>query len=170
MLLEGCASAGALLRLGCLRGQGAALPKRGRELKVAMYAGASLGACKTVGQKAHLCKLWRLKEEGCFLASLPLSSCCSQRSRSSARTPVRHPPASERALLTRKRRVEIKAIVQQQLCCQAELCSAGNSSQLQNEEPQRLWAAPEGQGAAVTLVLDMLLGVAWLSPQTPLPS
>lgn len=138
-----------------------------------MYAGASLGACKAVGQKAHLRKPRRLKEEGCFLASLPLSSCCSQRSRSSARTPLRRPSTAQRARSTGQRRVSIGAIAQQQLCRQAGICSAGNSSQLHNEEPQRLWAAgpaPEGQGAVVTLVLDMLLGGYLAVAQTPLLS
>lgn len=92
VILEGCASAGALLGLGWLLGQGAALRKLGRELKGVMYAGTPLGACKAAGQKARRCKPRRPKEEGRFLASLPLSSCCSQRSRSSARTPPRHPP------------------------------------------------------------------------------
>lgn len=96
--------------VGLAPGHGAAFQKHGRELKGVMYAGASLGACKAVGQKAHLRKRWRLKEEGCFLASFPLSSCCSQRSRSSARTPLRHPSAPERALWAGKRRVRITAL------------------------------------------------------------
>ena len=155
--------------MGWLLGQGAALPKRGRELAGAISPQpASLGACKKAGQKTHFCKLWGLKEDGCFLAPLPLSSCCSQRSRSSAPTPLRRPPTSETALLASRGHVRIKLIVQQQLCCQAKLCSAGNSSSPpQEEEPERLCAAgpaPEAQRAVVTPLLDMLLGVAWLLP------
>jgi len=76
-----------LLELGWLLGWGAARPKRGRELAGAIAPQPALwGACEKVGRKARCHKLWGLREEGGF----PLSSCGSQRSRSSDPTP--HPP------------------------------------------------------------------------------
>lgn len=132
---------------------------------------ASLGACNKAGQKTHSCKLRGPREEGCFLAPLPLSSCCSQRSRSSTPTPLCRPAASETALLASRQHIRIKLIAQQQLCCQAELCSAGNSSSAPQElELEKLCAAslaPQRRGPVFTPILDMLQGVAWLVAPNP---
>lgn len=80
--------------------------------------------------------------------------------------PLHHPPASQRALLSGKGPGRIRAIAQQRLCCQAELAQQETPLCRGSGQPAR----PEGRGTLVTLVLDKLLGVAWLSPQTPLPS
>lgn len=65
-----------------------------------------------------------------------------------------------------------KYTVQQQLCCQAEHCSAGTSLLSQEDELEGLCAAgpvPEGQGAAVTPLLAMLLEVLGHHPKPLFP-
>lgn len=130
-----------------------------------------MGAGKAAGQKAHLCKPWRLKEEGRFQHPFP----CPAAAPSAAAAALAQPRAALRpkGLLGRE-----AARWDQRHCAAAallpaRLCSAGDSSRLQSQEPQSLWAAgpaPEGQGAVVALLLGVLLGVLGCRPKLLFPS
>lgn len=132
-----------------------------------MHAGASLEACTAVEQKAHKGRPWRLEEEGCFPASLPLSSCCW--SAAAARLAHPAPPScSERALLAGKGCMRIKGIAQHQLCCQAELCSAENSAAAERgaAEPLGSWPSTQGTRSSCHTALGHAGGCLAVAPNS----
>lgn len=145
-------------------------PKRRRELKGVMCAGGTFGSGQSCGTKGTLVQAVEAEGGRAFPASLPLSSCCSQRSRSSARTAPRR-PAPKGPLRQGSGALGSKALRSSRpaagpaLLCRRLLAAAERGA----AEPLGSWPGARGTRSSCRAAPGRAAGRAWLSPQTPLP-